>query len=114
MSWDFQGSVTSLCSLHMKLMLVCSQVLNQVGILLRELCRLHCIPEPPDIALLTMPAAAGYRLPDRLEEDRDMEDEDDEEEEEGEEDLHLEMDEGENIAKSKVRCTIFIIHQNNG
>jgi len=79
-----------------------NHVLNQVGILLRELCRLHCIPEPPDIALLTMPAAAGYRLPDRLEEDREMEDEDDEEEEEGEEDLHLEMDEGENIAKSKV------------
>jgi hypothetical protein len=51
-----------------------------------------------------MPAAAGYRIPDRLEEDRDMEDEDDEEEEEGEEDLHLEMDEGENVAKSKVRC----------
>jgi hypothetical protein len=43
-----------------------------------------------------------------------MEDEDDEEEEEGEEDLHLEMDEGENIAKSKVGCTAFIIHQNNG
>jgi hypothetical protein len=34
----------------------------------------------------------------------------DDTEEEGEEDLHLEMDEGENTAKSKVRCTTFIIH----
>lgn len=87
----------------MKPILIRSQVLNQVGILLRELCRLHCIPEPPDIALLTMPAVAGCRLPDRMEEDRDMEDEDEDDEEEGEEDLHLEMDEGEGVAKSKVR-----------
>nr|CAD7432161.1 unnamed protein product [Timema monikensis] len=32
-----------------------NHVLNQVGILLRELCLLHGIPEPPDLALLTMP-----------------------------------------------------------
>ena len=73
--------------------------------MLRELCRLHCIPEPPDIALLTMPTSAGYRLPDRLEEDRDMDDDDDDDDEEGEEDLHLEMDEGESVAKNKVRHT---------
>lgn len=79
-----------------------NHVLNQVSILLRELCRLHCIPEPDDIALLTLPSPPScYRLPERLEDDRDMDDDDDEEEEEGEEDLHLEMDEGENVAKNK-------------
>nr|CAD7437748.1 unnamed protein product [Timema bartmani] len=78
---------------------LCEQVLNQVGILLRELCLLHGIPEPPDLALLTMPVPQGcYRVP--VDEERDMEDEDEEEEDDGEDDLHLDMEEADTKGKS--------------
>lgn len=32
-----------------------NHVIHQVAILLRELCRLHAVPEPPDIDSLTLP-----------------------------------------------------------
>lgn len=32
-----------------------NHVIHQVAILLRELCRLHAVPEPPDIDNLTLP-----------------------------------------------------------
>lgn len=32
-----------------------NHVLHQVAILLRELCRLHAVPEPPDVDRLTIP-----------------------------------------------------------
>lgn len=32
-----------------------NHVIHQVAILLRELCRLHAVPEPPDIDTLTLP-----------------------------------------------------------
>lgn len=32
-----------------------NHVIHQVAILLRELCRLHAVPEPPDIDSLTIP-----------------------------------------------------------
>lgn len=93
--------------------MLCVQVLNQVSILLRELCRLHSIPEPADIARLTMPSpqtvAHNLRLPERLEDDKEMEEEDEDEEEEGEDDFHLEMDEGDSIAKSKVENILQIV-----
>lgn len=80
-----------------------NHVLNQVSILLRELCRLHCVPEPPDMALLKLPGPQGsYRLPDRHDDEREMDDEDDDEDDDDGDDLHLDMDEGESVAKSKV------------
>lgn len=32
-----------------------NHVIQQVAILLKELCRLHAVPEPPDIENLTLP-----------------------------------------------------------
>ncbi|XP_014224392.1 ubiquitin-conjugating enzyme E2 Q2 [Trichogramma pretiosum] len=82
-----------------------NHVINQVGILLKELCRLHSIPEPPDVERLTT-AFDPLRLngvadsaPQRMEDDAEELDED--EESEAEEDLHLDMDEGDANAKNK-------------
>lgn len=36
-----------------------NHVIQQVGILLRELCRLHAVPEPPDIDRLTIPTSGS-------------------------------------------------------
>nr|CAD7259773.1 unnamed protein product [Timema shepardi] len=84
-----------------------NHVLNQVGILLRELCLLHGIPEPPDLALLTMPIPQGcYRVP--VDEERDMEDEDEEEEDDGEDDLHLDMEEADTKGKPNL-VYVFIV-----
>ncbi|XP_033219090.1 ubiquitin-conjugating enzyme E2 Q2 isoform X1 [Belonocnema kinseyi] len=82
-----------------------NHVLNQVGILLKELCRLHSLPEPPDVerlrtALDPLRLGAAASVPQRMEAE-DTEDLDDDEESEAEEDLHLDMDEGEANAKSK-------------
>lgn len=87
-----------------------NHVLNQVGILLKELCRLHSLPEPPDVerlrtALDPLRLGAAASVPQRMEAE-DTEDLDDDEESEAEEDLHLDMDEGEANAKSKVRSDI--------
>ncbi|CAD7087262.1 unnamed protein product [Hermetia illucens] len=89
-----------------------NHVINQVGILLRELCRLHNVPLPPDLDNLTIP----FQLPpanaspvhpqnhqiEEIESDPDeIEDPvgDSEQESEGDEDLPLEMDDGRNVNK---------------
>ncbi|KAH8324965.1 hypothetical protein KR074_000569 [Drosophila pseudoananassae] len=98
-----------------------NHVINQVGILLRELCRLHNVPLPPDIDNLTLPlqtpppSASPLRCEQRLgggaggaggggsgphgneETDSDQDEIEDpigesEQESEGDEDLPLEMD----------------------
>ncbi|CAH0399529.1 unnamed protein product [Chilo suppressalis] len=76
-----------------------NHVINQVGILLRELCKLHGVPEPPDLDSLALPVhpAPQQRLPSvtsngaesGTEEDEEMAAEEDESE--GEDDLPLEM-----------------------
>lgn len=83
-----------------------NHVIIQVGILLKELCRLHSLPEPPDVEIL-ITAPDPLRLGDnnvvvaqRMEAE-DTEDIEEDEESESEEDLHLDMDEGEANAKSK-------------
>ncbi|XP_012153906.1 ubiquitin-conjugating enzyme E2 Q2 isoform X2 [Megachile rotundata] len=83
-----------------------NHVINQVGILLKELCRLHSLPEPPDVERLRTALdplrlggpneAAAQRM-----EAEDAEDIDEDEESDTEEDLHLDMDEGDVNAKSK-------------
>lgn len=74
---------------------------------MKELCRLHSLPEPPDVERLRTALdplrlggsneAAAQRM-----EAEDVEDIDDDEESDAEEDLHLDMDEGDANAKSKV------------
>ncbi|XP_059056105.1 ubiquitin-conjugating enzyme E2 Q2 [Achroia grisella] len=76
-----------------------NHVINQVGILLRELCKLHGVPEPPDLDSLSLPVhpAPQQRIPSvtsngaesGTEEDEEMAAEEDESE--GEDDLPLEM-----------------------
>lgn len=84
-----------------------NHVINQVGILLKELCRLHSLPEPPDVERLRTaldplrlggPNEAVARM-----DAEDIDDIDEDEESETEEDLHLDMDEGDANAKSKVK-----------
>lgn len=90
-----------------------NHVINQVGILLKELCRLHSLPEPPDVERLRAsfdPLRLGAAIdstPQRMEAD-DVEDLEDDEESEAEEDLHLDMDEGETNNKNKVCCKMSI------
>ncbi|EDW30749.1 GL13385 [Drosophila persimilis] len=88
-----------------------NHVINQVGILLRELCRLHNVPLPPDVDNLTLPlqtpppSASPLRCEQRKmgshggneETDSDQDEIEDpigesEQESEGDEDLPLEMD----------------------
>lgn len=101
-----------------------NHVINQVGILLRELCRLHNVPLPPDIDNLTIPFqlpptnaptlsasqqqhqaaadAAGQQIEDIDSDQDELEDvigESSEQESEGDEDLPLEMDDGRNTNK---------------
>jgi ubiquitin-conjugating enzyme E2 Q len=84
-----------------------NHVINQVGILLKELCRLHSLPEPPDVERLRTAfdplrlSGSTDAVPQRMESE-DTEDLDDDEESEAEEDLHLDMDEGETNTKNKV------------
>ncbi|XP_075979441.1 ubiquitin-conjugating enzyme E2 Q2 [Anticarsia gemmatalis] len=76
-----------------------NHVINQVGILLRELCKLHGVPEPPDLDSLSLPVhpAPQQRVPSvtsngaesGTEEDEEMAEQEDESE--GEDDLPLEM-----------------------
>lgn len=85
-----------------------NHVINQVGILLKELCRLHSLPEPPDVERLRTAldplrlGAANAVVAQRMEAE-DTEEIEEDEESESEEDLHLDMDEGEANAKSKVK-----------
>ncbi|KAG8224897.1 hypothetical protein J437_LFUL004638 [Ladona fulva] len=94
-----------------------NHVINQVQILLRELCRLHSLPEPPDIERLNMASIppGGWQSPgagfgqgtteaqgsEKMEDEGEMEEDEEEEEEEVEEDLHLEMEEAEAPSKNK-------------
>ncbi|XP_072937834.1 ubiquitin-conjugating enzyme E2 Q2 isoform X2 [Epargyreus clarus] len=76
-----------------------NHVINQVGILLRELCKLHGVPEPPDLDAVRLPVypEAQPRVPSLTangaesgtEEDEEMAAEDDDSE--GDDDLQLEM-----------------------
>ncbi|XP_054285467.1 ubiquitin-conjugating enzyme E2 Q2-like [Macrosteles quadrilineatus] len=76
-----------------------NHVMNQVAILVRELCRLHGVSEPGELERLTlgmwMPPPPVQGDPHETEEDDDDDDNDDDE------DLHLEMDESEILAKNK-------------
>ncbi|CAA9997161.1 unnamed protein product [Nesidiocoris tenuis] len=79
-----------------------NHVINQVGILVRELCRLHSVPEPEELERLALgiwncavPAAAPPTPP------HNDDDDDDDEENDDDEDLHLEMDEPEPASKHK-------------
>ncbi|XP_075157047.1 ubiquitin-conjugating enzyme E2 Q2 isoform X1 [Haematobia irritans] len=93
-----------------------NHVINQVGILLRELCRLHNVPLPPDIDNLTIPfqlppptsssslnqqPAAQHQIEDIESDQDDIEDPigDSEQESEADEDLPLEMDDGRSANK---------------
>ncbi|KAF9407085.1 hypothetical protein HW555_012773 [Spodoptera exigua] len=95
-----------------------NHVINQVGILLRELCKLHGVPEPPDLDSLSLPVhpAPQQRVPSvtsngaesGTEEDEEMAAEEDESE--GEDDLPLEMvdDAGRS---NKVLFRTIVIHE---
>lgn len=96
-----------------------NHVINQVEILLRELCRLHTVSLPPDIDALTLPLQLPAELSlqrqqqlnkiEDIESDTDeMEDahmESEQEESEGDEDLPLEMEEGRNVNKVNIIYT---------
>lgn len=87
-----------------------------MGILLRELCRLHNVPLPPDIDSLNIPfqlpppnsassvnqqPAAVHQIDDIESDQDDIEDPigDSEQESEADEDLPLEMDDGRSTNK---------------
>ncbi|XP_026463437.1 ubiquitin-conjugating enzyme E2 Q2 isoform X1 [Ctenocephalides felis] len=78
-----------------------NHVISQVGILVKELCRLHQVPEPPDLDGLTLGMIPGPEHPASPPEhgngepmDSELEDGlDSEPDSDMEEDLHLEMDE---------------------
>lgn len=87
-----------------------NHVLNQVDILLRELCRLHNVSLPNDVEHLVLPQEAPHDFllnnaqPSATIEDSDPEEIEDaigesEQESEGDEDLPLEMDDGRNANK---------------
>lgn len=85
-----------------------NHVINQVDILLRELCKLHTVPLPPDLDKLTMPlqlspgpALAQPVIGDDIESDADdIEDVGESDpDSEAEEDLPLEMDDGRSTNK---------------
>ncbi|KAK3930470.1 Ubiquitin-conjugating enzyme E2 Q2 [Frankliniella fusca] len=90
-----------------------NHVINQVGILLRELCRLHSLPELSDVDRLVLPvphsnhtggggASPAPRPSDSIE--RDCDDDEDEEEENDNDELedeHFEMEEAEIVQKNK-------------
>lgn len=81
---------------------------------MRELCRLHNVPLPPDIDNLTIPfqlpppnasplhqhpAAAENHSIDGIDSDPEEQESEAEQESEGDEDLPLEMDDGRNTNK---------------
>lgn len=89
------------------------QVINQVGILLRELCRLHSLPELSDVDRLVIPvphsnhtnsgASPAAKPAESIERDCDDDEEEEEENENDElEDEHFEMEEAEIVQKNKV------------
>lgn len=79
-----------------------NHVMNQVGILVRELCRLHSVSEPVELERLSLglwssSVPHNHHQPESVEMDDDEEDDDNDDDE----DLHLEMDEGEVVSKNK-------------
>lgn len=98
--------------------------MNQVGILLKELCRLHGVQEPSDLTRLTIPVAVTTRIqvcsssfvlssslsdqstyeffPIFQEQDQEMEEDEEEDDDDADEDLHLEMEEIDTNSKNKV------------
>lgn len=79
-----------------------NHVMNQVGILVRELCRLHSVSEPVELERLSLGLWSSsmphnHHQPESLE----MDDEEEDEDNDDDEDLHLEMDEGEVVSKNK-------------
>lgn len=79
-----------------------NHVMNQVGILVRELCRLHSVSEPVELerlslGLWSLSMPHNHHQPESLE----MDDEEEDEDNDDDEDLHLEMDEGEVVSKNK-------------
>lgn len=87
-----------------------NHVLNQVDILLRELCRLHNVSLPNDVENLVLPQQGPAELVSNhvqhnaIIEDSDPDEIEDlagesEQESEGDEDLQLEMDDGRNVNK---------------
>lgn len=86
-----------------------NHVINQVEILLRELCRLHNVPLPPDLDNLTMSLQmpVGEMLVcNDYSNDVDSDQEEDaanesEQDSENDEDLPLEMDEGRNVSSKE-------------
>ncbi|KAI5695766.1 hypothetical protein M8J76_001233 [Diaphorina citri] len=88
-----------------------NHVVCQVHILVRELCKLHNVPEPPDLDRLlqmknfAIPRAAVTSQKAPSTDEDGMQDEEDEEEDEDndedvEEDMHIEMDESDTNKKS--------------
>ncbi|XP_055676895.1 ubiquitin-conjugating enzyme E2 Q2 isoform X2 [Lutzomyia longipalpis] len=91
-----------------------NHVINQVGILIRELCRLHNCPLPPDLDNLALPlqqpdppAAVHSHAQSIDDNESDGDDLDDvvgesDQESEAEEDLPLEMDDGRSTNKDEM------------
>uniref|UniRef100_A0A1B6C3T7 UBC core domain-containing protein n=1 Tax=Clastoptera arizonana TaxID=38151 RepID=A0A1B6C3T7_9HEMI len=78
-----------------------NHVMNQVGILVKELCRLHCVSEPADLDRLSLGVwSSGFSThhqPDPV----DIDEDEDEDDNDDDEDLHLEMEEGDTVSKQK-------------
>jgi len=86
-------------------------VINQVGILLRELCRLHSLPELSDLErlVLPLPQTGGAPRPAQPASAEDMDDDADDDDEDDTDDLedHFAMEEAEIVPKSKV-CALSV------
>ncbi|XP_075211604.1 ubiquitin-conjugating enzyme E2 Q2 [Lycorma delicatula] len=80
-----------------------NHVMNQVGILVRELCRLHSVSEPAELDRLSLGLwGSGLPAPPTPPNDPPDPDEDEEEEDgDDDEDLHLEMEEPDIVSKNK-------------
>ncbi|EFX74065.1 hypothetical protein DAPPUDRAFT_215319 [Daphnia pulex] len=86
-----------------------NHILEQVRILVQELCRLHDLPEPPDLEMLTLAHAVPFfhnNTPSpstmrALSSSSSNDDEDEMEENDEDEDLHMELEEDEGTSKKK-------------
>ncbi|CAH1407556.1 unnamed protein product [Nezara viridula] len=79
-----------------------NHVINQVGILLKELCRLHSVPEPEELERLALGIwSCGVPMDAPPTPPHHDDDEDDDDENDDEEDLHLEMEDPEPTNKNK-------------
>ena len=94
-----------------------NHVINQVGILVKELCCLHLLREPPDVEQLRT-ALDPFRLSGSASAVaqkmlvRDTEEIDEDGDSEAEEDLHLDTDEAKTNTKSKeIRGKIILKYQ---